>query len=133
MTVLLDTDVCIDVIRRRPAAIQRFTSQQPSEYAISTVGLFEFERGTYLAADPERERTRVNDLLATPLAVFPFDVDAARLCARLDADTRSQRIGPRGLMTAAIAMVHDCPVATRNAREFTRVPGPRVEDWSGPA
>ena len=65
--------------------------------------------------------------------VLPFDASAARACARLASDMRAQPIGPRDLMTAATALVHDCAVATRNVREFSRVPGLQVEDWSVPA
>lgn len=133
MRVLLDADVCIDLTRQRPVASRHFVARAPSDYAISTVVLFELERGTYFTTDPGRERLRVDTLLGAPLTILPFDADAARLCARLDSLMRSQRIGARDLMTAAVALVHDLTVATRNVREFSRVPGLRVEDWSVPA
>ncbi|SJM93219.1 tRNA(fMet)-specific endonuclease VapC (fragment) [Crenothrix polyspora] len=38
-------------------------------------------------------------------------------------------IGPYDLQIAAIAIANDMTVVTHNTREFTRVPGIKLEDW----
>ncbi|MFM8910174.1 MAG: type II toxin-antitoxin system VapC family toxin [Gemmatimonadota bacterium] len=48
---------------------------------------------------------------------------------RLALGTVGQPIGERDLIIAATALAHGCDVATGNLREFTRVPGLRVEAW----
>jgi tRNA(fMet)-specific endonuclease VapC len=60
--------------------------------------------------------------------VLEFDAEAAaefEVLKRLLA-----RIGAMDLKIAAIALAHDATVLTRNLKDFSRVPGLRVEDWT---
>jgi tRNA(fMet)-specific endonuclease VapC len=40
------------------------------------------------------------------------------------------RIGSMDLRIAAVALANDCLLPSRNLRDFSRVPGLRVEDWT---
>lgn len=131
MTYLLDSAVCVSVTRRRSdAVVRRLLAASPADLAISTVTLLELEVGVFRSQHPERERQRVDQLLLVLPRLIPFDVEAARVCARVRHLTRFQPIGILDAQIAATALVHDLTVVTNNVREFARVPGLRVEDWS---
>jgi tRNA(fMet)-specific endonuclease VapC len=62
------------------------------------------------------------------LTVLEFDEAAAAEFERLQ--RLRLRIGTMDLKIAAIALAHDATVLTRNLKDFSRVPGLRVEDWA---
>ena len=68
--------------------------------------------------------------LIADLPVVPFDAAAAVEHARLRDALRSQPIGERDLMIAAIAAANGCAVVTANEGEYKRVPGLAVENWA---
>ena len=63
---------------------------------------------------------------------FPFDDAAAEEYGRLRAAlaARGTPIGPNDMLIAAIALAHDLTLVTHNTREFGRVEGLRLEDWT---
>jgi len=68
----------------------------------------------------------------SPLDVAPFDRDATAVYGRLRAalEKRGQTIGSMDLLIAAHAVRLDVLLITHNVREFKRVPGLRIEDWT---
>jgi tRNA(fMet)-specific endonuclease VapC len=62
------------------------------------------------------------------LQVLEFDAEAAAEFEQLK--RLRARIGAMDLKIAAIALAHDPTVLTRNLKDFNRVPGLRVEDWT---
>lgn len=64
------------------------------------------------------------------LQVLVYDEAAAAQFRRLQ--QQRIRIGTQDLRIAAIALVNGCTVVTRNRRDFERVPGLAVEDWTAP-
>lgn len=133
MKYLLDTNVCLEVMRRRGPVAARVAASSPEDLVINAVVRLELEVGVLWHVRPERERVRIDRFLAGGVRVLPFDDAAARRCARLRYETRAQPIGGPDAMIASVALVHDLTVVTGNVREFARVPGLRVEDWSVPA
>ena len=63
---------------------------------------------------------------------LPFDDRAAADYGELRAylDANGTPIGPNDLMIAAIARIHGLTLVTNNTKEFSRVPGLKLEDWS---
>ena len=64
--------------------------------------------------------------------VIPFDKDAAKICGRIGAKLRAEgrKIGSNDLMIAAIVMSRDGILITNNTKEFSRIEGLRLEDWT---
>lgn len=131
MIYLLDTNSCIAYLRRPLATLaQRILATDPEAMAISVITVAELYRGAYLSA-------KVSDNLAAVVtfmrrfAVLALDVQAAAVAGRIDAELAQQglRIGPYDTLIAAVALAHDLTLVTRNTREFSRVPGLRLEDW----
>lgn len=80
------------------------------------------------ASDPATERRKV-DLLLSPLAVLPFDIDAAERHAALRRMLRAAPIGERDLVIASTIPTTGATLVTRNRREFDRIPGLIVDSW----
>lgn len=127
---LLDTNVCICVLRDRPpSARERFNAEAES-LAISSVTLAEVFHGAAKSAQPTATRREV-ERFAARLAVLPFGAEAAAHYGdiRADLERKGSVIGPYDLMIAAHARSLGLIVVTGNLGEFRRVDGLRCEDW----
>lgn len=65
-----------------------------------------------------------------PYEVVPFDRPAAEIHGRIRHAVRKHPIGERDLLIAAIALANDLVVVTHNVKEYSRVNGLEVEDWT---
>lgn len=129
MIWLLDTSIIVDALRRNEVVRHRLAAVSPDDIAIPNVAVAELVYGAERSADPARARLLWREFVE-PLAVVPFDRAAAEEHGRLRFVLRAQPIGERDLLIAATGLAHGLTVATKNTREFARVPGLRVEDWS---
>ncbi len=132
MTYLLDTNVCIALIRRRPPPlIRRLTHHAPDSIAVSTITVAELAFGVMKSADPEGNRAALEQFLL-PLDVVAFDAAASAAYGRVRADLERRGLGIGALDTliAAHAASLGATVVTNNVREFARVPSLAVEDWT---
>lgn len=127
---MLDTNVCIQVIRERPEPLRARFNANAAALCISVVALAELLYGAEKSARPEANRTNVEQFVAR-LEVLPFDTEAAAHYGDIRASLERQGtpIGAYDMMIAAHARAHGLVVVTNNTREFTRVDGLRVEDW----
>jgi tRNA(fMet)-specific endonuclease VapC len=127
---LLDTDICITVIRDRPSGLRRRFNEEADRLAISTIVLGELLFGAARSARPAEHRRQV-DRFAERLDVLPFDAEAASHFAdiRADLSARGEIIGGYDLMIAGHARSRGLTVVTHNVREFRRVQGLQVADW----
>lgn len=131
MKYLLDTNVCIYLIKQQPmAVIDRFQKIAPGEIVISTVTVAELAYGIEKSQHKERNRSAL-ELFLAPLEMVDFDYKAAQQYGILRAhlEKRGQPIGAYDLMIAAHALSLGLVLVTNNEREFGRVPNLRVENW----
>ncbi len=127
---LLDTNLCIRVLRDRPPQLRERFNAEAESLCISTVVLMELLHGAAKSARPEHNRRDVVHFAAR-LDVLPFDADAAAHAADIRAglERQGQVIGGYDLMIAGHARSRGLIVVTGNLREFIRVDGLRSEDW----
>jgi len=128
---LLDTSICIEVIRKRGGKVlERIRQCAIGDAGISAITLAELGHGVAKSVQPERNRLALN-LFCAPLEILPFDDAAAGVYGhiRADLERRGQCIGPMDLLIAAHALSANVTLATNNEREFRRVEGLRVENW----
>lgn len=130
MRHLLDTDICIWVLREREPVLSRVRRESPGDLAIASMTEAELRYGARNSSDPDAGLARVESLLSAPIEVLPFDRHAARLHAELRYALRSQPIGERDLVIASVGLAHGLTLVTRNSREFVRVPGLTTADWT---
>lgn len=127
---LLDTNVCIRVLRDRPASARERFNREADGLCISTIVLTELLHGAAKSARPIDNRSEV-DSLANRLTILPFDTEAAGHAAdiRADLERQGRTIGGYDVLIAGHARSRGLIVVTGNLGEFTRVAGLRCEDW----
>ena len=132
MAYLFDTNLWIQLLKKRASsARKRVDSLEPAEILTCSIVKAELWRGALKYDDPGQRMAHVNAALS-PYRSLPFDDAAARHYAdiRHHLESRGESIGPNDLKIAAICLAHDLTIVTGNVREFRRVPGLQVEDWS---
>jgi tRNA(fMet)-specific endonuclease VapC len=131
LSYMLDTNLCIRVLRDRPPQLRERFNAQADSLCISTVVLMELLHGAAKSARPEYNRGEVQRLAAR-LEVLPFDAEAAGHSADIRAvlERRGQVIGAYDLQIAGHARSRGLVVVTANLGEFERVDGLRCEDWA---
>ncbi|MDO9430175.1 MAG: tRNA(fMet)-specific endonuclease VapC [Phenylobacterium sp.] len=127
---LLDTNLCIRVLRDRPTVVRDRFNLAADALCISTIVLTELLHGAAKSARPEHNRGEV-ERFAARLEVLPFDNAAADHAADIRAtlERQGQPIGGYDLLIAGHARSRGLIVVTGNLAEFTRVAGLRCEDW----
>jgi tRNA(fMet)-specific endonuclease VapC len=127
---MLDSDICIDVMRGRSATRARLERTDREDVAVSSIVAAELWAGVSKSINPERSKSAVVALLAY-IKVLDWPAEAAtsygEIRARLEASGRS--IGAMDLLIAAHAIHEKAILVTRNLAEFRRVSGLRVEGW----
>lgn len=135
---MLDTNLCIRVLRDRPQAIRARFNEEADGLCISTIVLTELLHGAARSARPIENRNEV-ERFAGRLQVLPFDADAAAhagdIRATLECEGRQcegRPIGGYDVLIAGHARSRGLVVVTGNLGEFDRVDGLRCEDWLPP-
>ncbi|MCC4241512.1 type II toxin-antitoxin system tRNA(fMet)-specific endonuclease VapC [Thalassospira povalilytica] len=127
---MLDTNICIYVIKNRPASCREKFRTHSGAMAISSVTLAELIYGAMKSAKPESNLRTIEEFAAR-LSVLDFDTDAAGHYGdiRSTLEREGNVIGPYDMMIAGHARSHGLILVTNNIREFERVDGLRLENW----
>lgn len=132
MRYLFDTNAAIALIGRKSASlVNRVTTDVEGAIAIPAIVAHELFFGAYrsvrVAFNLETLRIFFSDF-----SILAFDAQDARMVGEIRADlsARGTPIGPYDVLIAAQARAHDLTLITNNVREFARVDGLRVEDWT---
>lgn len=127
---MLDTNLCIRLLRDRPAGLRPRFSAEAQSLCLSTVVLMELLYGAERSARPQHHRQEV-ETFSQRLELLPFDAEAAAHAAdiRTVLEKRGEPIGAYDLLIAGHARSRGLVVVTGNLREFARVEGLRAEDW----
>ena len=127
---MLDTNLCVRVLRKRPEALRTKFNAEASSLSISSIVLYELLYGAAKSARPVENRNDV-EAFAERLDVLEFDADAALHAGEIRAELErsGNPIGAYDLLIAGHARSRGLIVVTNNVREFQRVDGLRVEDW----
>lgn len=127
---LLDTNICIYIIREKPASVlAHFRGIKPGDVGISVITLCELEYGVENSSNPVRNREALN-LFVLPLVVFSLTSPVAEEYSRIRHAVRKNQIGAYDLLIAAHAIQLGLTLVTNNIREFQRVPGLSCENWA---
>ena len=133
MKYLLDTNICIYSLNRRPPEVlERLGQVGPAAVAISVVTLLELRHGAEKSQEPAKSHRKL-DLFLRPMPILDFDQPAAELGGRVRAelDRRGTPVGDLDSLIAAHALSRGLVLVTNNVREFERVDSLRIENWVG--
>jgi len=131
---MLDTDTCIFLMRgESPALAARVQSVPLQQQVMSAVTFAELTYGVQASAAAKRKQNQsVLASLVLHLAVLDWPQDAAKHYAEIRADLkkRGAQLGAADLMIAAHARAMGAIVVTNNVKDFERVKGLEVENWT---
>jgi tRNA(fMet)-specific endonuclease VapC len=131
---MLDTDTCIFLMRgESPALAAKLQSIPLQQQLMSAVTLAELSYGVQASAAAQRKQNQaVLDGLVLHLTVLDWPQEAAVHYAqiRLDLKKRGAQLGAADLMIAAHALAVGATVVTNNTKDFGRVKGLPVENWT---
>jgi tRNA(fMet)-specific endonuclease VapC len=127
---LLDTNICIYVIKRRPESLLERFNRNASHLAISSITLAELLHGAEKSSDPERILAVVEDFCSR-LEVLAYGAKAAQHYGQIRSalERRGTPIGVNDLHIAAHARSEGLTLVSNNLREFERVDGLLYENW----
>lgn len=131
MIYLLDTDICIHIIRHKPIVVlQKLNSFTLGEIGISSITAAELFVGVEKSQQPAQNRHALVQFLL-PLEIAPFDDVAAVTYGQVRATLERQGtpIGALDTLIAAHALSRGWTLVTNNVREFGRVDGLVVDNW----
>ncbi|MEM9504362.1 MAG: type II toxin-antitoxin system VapC family toxin [Cyanobacteria bacterium P01_E01_bin.43] len=131
MKYLLDTNICIYIIKRKPPeVIDRFKSLPPNDVAISAITVAELEYGAYKSQQVAKNRAALQKFLL-PLEIADFTAKATAVYGQLRADLaqRGCIIGAMDMLIAAQAIAQDLMLVTNNTDEFCRIAELKLENW----
>jgi tRNA(fMet)-specific endonuclease VapC len=127
---LLDTNICIYVIKRKPESLLVRFNENASHLAISAVTLAELLHGAEKSSQPQRTLSVVEDFCSR-LDVLDYGAKAAQHYGQIRSalERRGTPIGVNDLHIAAHARSEGLTLVSNNLREFERVEGLLYENW----
>ena len=127
---LLDTNICIYVIKRRPELVLDRFNENAAHLAISSITLAQLLHGAEKSSQPQRTLAVVEDFCSR-LDVLDYGAKAAQHYGQIRAslEQRGTPIGVNDLHIAAHARSEGLTLVSNNLREFERVDGLLYENW----
>jgi tRNA(fMet)-specific endonuclease VapC len=127
---MLDTNIVIYVIKRRPLEILEVFNAHAGQMCISTITLAELLHGVEKSSMITKNLRKVEDFVSR-LEVLPYENTAASHYGdiRTNLEKKGTVIGVNDLHIAAHARSEGLILVSNNVREFERVEGLRLENW----
>lgn len=131
MILLLDTDTCIYLIKKKPSEVsRRFEEYAVGDIGISSVTAAELHFGPQKSQRPAQNgRSLEQFLLPLEIAELGQGAAAAYGSIRAALEKQGKPTGPLDTLTAAHAVSLGVTLVTNNTSEFTRVPGLQLDNW----
>ena len=127
--ILLDTDVCVSLLRGNTAIADRIRASS-SGASVSFMTAAELAYGAEKSSRPEYNRGLVERFLFT-LPVIESERSSMRLFGKLKAslELEGNRLPDADLLIASVAIDRGLVLATGNLKHFSRIPGLMAQDW----
>jgi tRNA(fMet)-specific endonuclease VapC len=128
---LLDTDTCIYALKQNRAVLGELLMKSRDDVAVSVISEAELRTGAAKSSSPSKTLRLVESFLA-PLLLVEFTSEDAAIYAQVRSklERAGTPIGPLDTIIAAQAVSRNLTLVSNNEREFRRVAGLRVENWT---
>ena len=134
MAVLIDSNILIKAERGDIDLDKHIEGRETEDFFISVITASELLHGVWRAKDPavRARRNAYVEAILEALPILPIDLSTARSHAQLWADLQSQglMIGIHDSWIAAICIANGLNLITENVKEFNRIPGLMIEQWT---
>lgn len=131
---MIDTDVLIGLERTGKDIQARIAGRETEELFLSVISASELLHGVHRAASPRIRSSRLAfvEALLSSLPIIEIDLAIARSHANLwsQLEQCGEMIGIHDSWLAATCLAHGLTLVTGNTREFKKVPGLRIEEWT---
>lgn len=130
LTYMLDTNICIYVMKRYPLDLREKFNTLAEQLCISSITLGELHYGAEKSARRVENLTAIEHFVAR-LDVLAFADKAAAHYGQVRAELErtGTPCGPHDMQIGGHARSEGLIIVTNNMREFARMPGLRVENW----
>ncbi len=131
MKYLLDTNICIYLIKKKPEkVIKKFLNQKPGDITVSVITLSELNYGVYKSSK-QAENAIALKQFTQPLVILPFKEEDSQLYGRIrtDLESKGTPIGAMDLLIASQAISNNLILITNNEKEFKRIKDLKIENW----
>lgn len=131
MEYILDTNICIYIIKRKPVSVlKKFSGLTVGNVGISTITLAELQYGVMKSSDPSKNSAALEKFL-TSFEIVEFDIQACIEYGviRSFLEKQGTPIGPLDTLIASHAKSLGVVLVSNNLKEFERIPGLLVENW----
>ena len=127
---LLDTNIVIYVLKRRPKEVLEIFNRNASRMAISSITLSELFYEAEKSSNVDKNLEAIEEFVSH-LDVLPYDAKASQHYGQIKAalEKRGEIIGENDIHIAAHAISQGLILVTNNLREFKRVPNLALENW----
>jgi tRNA(fMet)-specific endonuclease VapC len=127
---LLDTNIVIYVLKRRPKEVLDIFNANASRMAISSITLSELMYGAEKSLNTDKNLEAVEEFVSH-LEVLPYDAKASQHYGQIKAalEKKGQIISENDIHIAAHAISHGLILVSNNVREFKQVPNLALENW----
>jgi len=132
MSYFLDTNTCIYLLKGSyPELTEKILAQHPLSVKIPAMVQAELYAGANQSSEPARTKSAIDGFLE-PFEIVGFDSKAALVFGEIRANLNraSVKVGPYDLIIAATVMAHDGILVTNNVKEFSRIEGLEIENWT---
>ncbi len=131
MKWLLDTDTVIYCMKEMPTVVRRLEATRPADRYLSLITVGELFFGIFRSAQVERNLRRYRRFFAR-VKLLPFTPAVAERFGTIKAELarRGEMVADHDLWIAAHALVHGATLVTNNDRDFGRIAGLRIDNWT---
>ncbi|MBU3917021.1 type II toxin-antitoxin system VapC family toxin [bacterium] len=131
MDYLIDTNICIYILNKRPKALlDRFENYNSDQIAISSITVAELEYGAKKSSRVKENLERL-ELFLFPFEILSFDAISGRYYGdiRNSLEKKGCVIGQLDMLIAAQALSRRITLVTNNQNEFSRIENLKLENW----
>jgi tRNA(fMet)-specific endonuclease VapC len=133
MKYMLDTNILIYLIKHRPVhVLDRFRQHDLSDICVSAITVAELEYGVSKSGSLKNKQVLDGWLQLLHRPAFDDTAASTYGAVRADLESKGTPIGPLDMLIAAHCLALQATLVTNNVREFARVPGLKIEDWTLP-